>query len=138
MEYYEVERHIAAPPEKVWKMLTDGQALVSGSLGMTQLDGVIAEGNEISIFSEVSPKRAFKVRIMLDAPRKMVWSGGMPLGLFKGVRTFSLTPQNDGTGFHMREEFSGVMLPMIWKSMPDLQPSFEKFADGLVKMVEGS
>jgi hypothetical protein len=31
----------------------------------------------------------------------------------------------------MREEFTGLMLPMIWKSMPDLGPSFEQFASGL-------
>jgi hypothetical protein len=62
----------------------------------------------------------------------MGWAGGMPLGLFKGVRTFTLSPQGTGTTkFTMREEYTGPLLPLIWKSMPDLGPSFEKFAKGL-------
>jgi hypothetical protein len=37
----------------------------------------------------------------------------------------------------MREEFSGLLAPLIERSIPDLQPSFEKFADGLRAMSEG-
>jgi hypothetical protein len=34
----------------------------------------------------------------------MVWVGGMPLGLFKGTRTFTLAPgQGGATQFTMRE-----------------------------------
>jgi hypothetical protein len=36
----------------------------------------------------------------------------------------------------MREEYSGPMLGLIWRSMPDLQPSFDQFAAGLKKRVE--
>jgi hypothetical protein len=69
----------------------------------------------------------------------MTWTGGMPLGLFKGVRTFTLTPDGDGkTRFHAREEFTGVMLPLIWRSMPDLAPSFEQFAQGLKQRAESN
>jgi hypothetical protein len=62
----------------------------------------------------------------------MTWEGGMPVGLFKGVRTFTLSPQADGaTRFTMREEYTGPFLPLIWRSMPDLGPSFQQFATGL-------
>lgn len=38
----------------------------------------------------------------------MAWLGGMPLGLFKGVRTYTLTPEGEGrTRFVMREECTG-------------------------------
>ena len=61
----------------------------------------------------------------------------MPLGLFRGVRTFALTPEDGGaTRFTMREEYSGPMLPLIWRSMPDLQPSFDQFAAGLKARAE--
>ena len=43
----------------------------------------------------------------------MTWRGGMPLGLFTGVRTYRLAPDGDGvTRFTMREEFSGPLLPL--------------------------
>ena len=46
--------------------------------------------------------------------------------MFKGVRTFTLTPGSDGsTEFAMKEEFSGLMLPMIKGSLPDFGPVFE-------------
>ncbi len=34
------------------------------------------------------------------------------------------------------EEYSGPLLPLIWRSMPDLGPSFEQFARGLKKRAE--
>ena len=41
----------------------------------------------------------------------MVWSGGMPLGLFTGTRTFTLTAKGDGTtDFHMQEVYAGRWL----------------------------
>ena len=60
----------------------------------------------------------------------------MPLGLFKGVRTYSLAPQGGGTSFTMREEYSGPLLGMMWRSMPDLGPSFKQFVNGLKQRVE--
>ena len=67
----------------------------------------------------------------------MTWAGGMPLGLFKGVRTFALVPEDgERRASRMREEYSGPMLPLIWRSMPDLQPSFDQFAAGLKARAE--
>jgi hypothetical protein len=36
----------------------------------------------------------------------------------------------------MREEYSGPMLSLIWRSMPDLQPSFDQFAVALKQRAE--
>jgi hypothetical protein len=66
----------------------------------------------------------------------MVFSGGMPLGLFRGVRTYTVSPAANGSTFTMREEYTGPLLGLIWRSMPDLQPSFDKFAAGLKRRVE--
>ena len=55
----------------------------------------------------------------------------LPPGRFKGERTFTLTRQDPRTTrFTMREEYSGLLLSLIWKSMPDLGPSLEQFAPG--------
>ena len=61
----------------------------------------------------------------------------MPLGLFKGVRTYTLEPRGTGgTAFRMREEFTGPLLPLIWRSMPDFGPSFTRFAEGIKARAE--
>jgi hypothetical protein len=67
------------------------------------------------------------------------WGGGMPLGLFKGQRTFALRPSgNGGVEFSMREEFTGLLSPLIGRSIPDLQPAFDEFASDLKRAAEAS
>jgi hypothetical protein len=33
---------------------------------------------------------------------------------------------------------AGPLLPLIWRSMPDMNPSFRQFAEGLKQRVEAS
>jgi hypothetical protein len=137
MKSYDAEATIAAPPETVWAILTDAPAYTEWDNGVKRLEGTIAPGGELKITSEADPKRANPVRVTAFEPaRTMTWTGGMPLGLFKGVRTFTLTPAGDGTRFAMREEFTGPMLPLIWRSMPNLGPAFARFARGLKARAE--
>lgn len=102
------------------------------------MEGSIAPGETVKVVSEANPDRTFPVKVTAWEPgRRMEWSGGMPLGLFRGVRTFTLTPGAPGTTqFKVREEYTGPLLGMIWKSIPDLGPSFEKFASGLKRKAE--
>jgi hypothetical protein len=60
----------------------------------------------------------------------------MPLGLFKAERTFTLTPEGDALKFEMREVFSGLLSPLIERSLPDLQPAFDEFALALKQRAE--
>ena len=139
MKFYEVTQTIDASPEAVWAVLSDGPGFVSWESGIEEFEGSIALGNKVKLYSEASPGRAFPLKVTTMEPaRKMVFSGGMPLGLFKGVRTYTLTPEGSGTKFHMREEYTGPLLSMMWRSMPDLQPSFNKFATGLKAKVESN
>ena len=139
MKGYDVARTIEAAPQQVWDILTDAAGYTTWDSGVVRVEGTIAADSKIEVFSEISPGRAFPVEVSLDAPRKMVWTGGMPLGLFKGVRTFTLSSLSDGqTDFRMREEFTGPLLKLIWRTMPDLTDSFEQFASGLKQEAEGS
>ena len=90
--------------------------------------------------AKAAPGRAFPVKVVaFDAPRRMVWRGGMPLGLFKGERHFELSAVgNAGVEFAMREDFSGLLAPQISKSIPDLQPAFDEFAACLKARAEKS
>lgn len=138
MREFNVERSIAAPPERVWDVLTDARKLGSGAFGITRLDGNIVKGGKIKLWSSASPARAFPLRVVeLEPYKSMVWRGGMPLGLFTGTRTFALSPANGGTRFRVQEVYEGLMTELIWRSMPDLNPSFEQFAAALASSVEG-
>ena len=137
MKSYESSSTIAAPPDAVWEILTDASAYPEWDSGVVRVEGDVAPGEKLKVTSEVNPKRAYPVKVTRFEPgRAMAWTGGMPLGLMKGVRTFSLTPENGTTRFTLREEFTGPMLPLIWRSMPDMQPSFDKFTSGLKARAE--
>jgi len=139
MKFYEASRTIRANPDAIWVILTDGAGYSLWDSGVVRVEGRIAPGEKIMVVSEANPSRAFRVKVTEFVPgRKMVWSGGMPLALFTGVRTFTLDSAGGETSFKMREEYRGPLLPMIWRSMPDLQPSFDKFADGLKRRAESS
>jgi uncharacterized protein YndB with AHSA1/START domain len=138
VKHYEATSTIAAPPEQVWAVLADGGSWASWDSGVTGVSGRIAAGEKVTVRSEVSPGRAFPVKVTAFEPsRRLEFTGGMPLGLFRGVRTYTLTPDGGGgTLFRMREEYTGPLLGLIWRSMPDLQPSFDRFAAGLKRRVE--
>ena len=140
MKHYEASSSIDASPQAIWAILTDARRYAEWDSGVTRVEGRIAPGEKIKVISEANPGRAFPVKVTEFAPdRKMTWSGGMPGGLFKGVRTFTLASQGGGTTrFTMREEYTGPLLPLIWRSMPDLGPSFEQFASGLKKKAESA
>ncbi len=138
MKFFEATSTIRATPDAIWKILTDGPAYASWDNGVVRVEGRIAPGETIKVVSEASPDRTFPVKVSGWQPgSSMEWSGGMPLGLFRGERTFGLTPGADGTtAFKVREEYTGLLLGMMWRSMPDLGPSFAKFADGLKQHAE--
>jgi hypothetical protein len=138
MRFYESAATIAAAPETVWSILTDAKGYPTWDSGVERVEGTIVSGERIKVHSEVSPGRAFPVTVdRANDGAIMTWTGGMPLGLFRGVRTFTLTPNGSGgTEFRMREEYSGPLLGLVWRSMPDLQPSFDKFASGLKQRAE--
>jgi uncharacterized protein YndB with AHSA1/START domain len=132
MRSYEASSLIDASPEQIWPVLTDTAAWPDWNSGVTKVDGRLALGEKLSIAVEANPGRVFPVKVtVLSAPERMVFRGGMPLGLFTGERTYTLTPEGTGTRFTMREEYSGLLAAVIFKSIPDLGPSFRQFAEGL-------
>ena len=140
MRFYESSATIAASPDDVWATLVDAASWPNWDSGVDAVEGTIAEGQKITIRSSAAPGRAFPVKVTAFEPfRRLVFSGGMPLGLFRGVRTYSLAPGADGsTRFHMREEYSGPLLGMMWSRMPNLQPSFDTFVNGLKARAESA
>lgn len=120
-------------------LLTNASAYSRWNPAVLGIEGEIVEGARIKMKSIVNPDRDFKLKVNnVDAPNSMVWWDGMPLGLFKGVRTFRLTAKADSTVFSMEEVYSGLMAPLITKSIPDMTESFEMFADGLKEAAEGN
>lgn len=129
---YAASRTIAAPPATVWALLTDARGYPAWNPTVVSIGGTIEAGQRIVLVPTLDPKRTLRLRVAeLDPPRRMVWASGMPLGLFKGVRTFALTDTGRGTSFRMEEVYSGPLAPIITAAIPDLTESFEEFAEAV-------
>lgn len=128
---------INAKPETIWAILMDASKYPEWDPSAERIEGRIAPGQTIKAYTKLSPGRAFPARINVFEPNsKMVWTGGMPFGLFKGERTFTLTPKDGAVEFTIREVFSGPMLGLIGRSLPDMTVPFQEFVAGLKKRAE--
>ena len=139
MKAFSASTNINASPETIWSILTDAEHYPEWDPQAIRIEGTIAEGEMVTAYTKLSPDRAFPAKVTEFAPgKRMTWTGGMPLGLFKGERTFTLTPQEDGSvDFDLREEFSGLLFPLFSKSLPDMTEPFEGFVAGLKARAEG-
>src|SRR5882672_3109023 len=137
MKIFETATTIHAAPEIVWGLLTDAAGYPSWNTTVTKVDGRIALREKITVHAKISRGRAFPVKVAEFVPlERMVWLGGMPLGLFKGERTFTLVRKGNAVDFSMREIFNGLLSPVIERSIPDLQATFQEFASALKMRAE--
>ncbi len=134
---YAVGINIKAQPKSIWTLLTNAKDFPRWNSTIQNIDGTIALSEKIQLRATIAPERIFKLKVSEFIPeQKMVWRDGAA-PMFQGVRTFVLNPKTDGsTDFLMQEIFSGLMLPMIAKSLPDFGPTFEKYATNLKRAAE--
>jgi hypothetical protein len=139
MKAFRASTIIAASPDAIWAILTDASRYPEWDPGVERIEGQIAPGERITAYTKLSPGRAFPVTVAEFIPgQKMVWGSKMPLGMFKGERTFALKPQPDGrVEVTVEERFRGWLLPLIGRSLPNLTPTFESFLAGLKRRAEG-
>ena len=136
---FQVTRRIAAPPNRAWGLIVDLPAWRTWNPTIVSIEGDMTLGGTVRLISTVNPKRTFNLRVTeLLPPERLVWVGGMPLGLFRGIRTYTLTPAAGGsaTDFTMTEVYTGPLAGLIGRSIPDLNPSFDAFADALKAAAE--
>jgi hypothetical protein len=134
-----VSVEIQARPEEVWARLVDADGFPSWNSTVDSIEGPIEPGRRLTIRVPSSPGRAFKPRVVeFDAPRRMVWRDGAP-PMFVGTREFTVEPVGDrASRFTMAEEFRGIMLPMIARTLPDFAPIFDRYAADLRAVCENA
>jgi len=127
---------INAKPETIWALLTNAKDFPRWNSVVESIDGTISLGETIKLKVPYAPGRTFNLKVsQFTSNKAMRWQDGGPM--FQGIRNFTLAPNNDGTtDFTMVETYSGMMLPMIAGSLPELGPSFERYAADLRKEAE--
>jgi hypothetical protein len=122
---------VQAEPHVVWALLTDAVRFPSWNSTVASIDGEIREGARLRLHVPGSDRVFTPIVSGVVPASRMTWTGGVT-GIFKGVRTFVLTPHRHGaTGFAMEERFAGVMVPLVSRWLPDFGPIFEQYANDL-------
>lgn len=122
---------IAAPPEQVWRVLTDVESWSQWSRWLVWEGGQMVVGQRLSL--RLTPPDgggyAFSPEVLvLEPPRHLAWVGrtGLP-GVFDGEHHFVLTATDAGTELHNRERYSGLLSPLM-KRLPMMKGADEGFA----------
>ena len=112
---------IAAPPERVWEVLTDFAAYPEWNPFMTSVTGSLGVGKRLSV--RIHPPggkpMGFKPTILVVKPfQELRWLGRLIVpGLFDGEHYFRLAPTVDGTMLDHGENFSGLIVKLAASSM---------------------
>ena len=132
-EYTTVTK-IQAPPETVWKILTDAAGYAGWNPEIVGIAGRMALNERITARVKLGDGAIRNVMMRVTAfevPARMEWTGGLPLGLFVGLRSFTVTPSPGGSEFRMHLKMSGPLSALILKSVGDRQPEIDTFAAAL-------
>ena len=138
MPTFEATTSVAAPPAAVWGSLLATDRWTVWDPQLESVAGRLADRGRLEIRVKDNP-RPFTLKVSRWEPhRRIVLTGGMPLGLFTGTRTYTLADGDGGsTSVTVRETYTGPLAGLIGRSIPDLQPSFDSFVSGLRRDAEG-
>jgi uncharacterized protein YndB with AHSA1/START domain len=140
MKEYSTMVVINAPPERVWQVLTDAGAYQEWNPEIVGVEGQMGLGERIVARVRLGDGALRRVPMRVsrfEVPSRMEWLGGLPLGLFVGRRTFTVTPRSGGSEFRLHLEMSGLISSLISKSVGDRQPEVDSFSAALKRRVEG-
>jgi uncharacterized protein YndB with AHSA1/START domain len=136
---YETAATIVAPPERVWSVLTNGDSYAQWNPEIVGIEGRLALGERVTVRVRLGDGaiRSVPQRVVaFDPPNRMEWVGGLPLGMFVGRRTFTVTRVATGTEFRMHLHMSGPLASLILRSVGDRQPEIDRFSAALKARVE--
>ena len=125
---------IRASREAVWKILTDAARYADWNPEIVAIDGRMGPGERIRARVKVGSGAIRPVTLRVTAfeePVRMEWTGGLPLGLFIGRRTLTVTPADGGAEFRMVVQMSGPLASLMVKAVGDRQAEIDAFSAAL-------
>ena len=117
MRIIQTSIEIAAPPSRVWEILTDFPRQSDWNPFITSISGPLVIGEKLTVRIEPAGKGAmtFNPTVLIVEPgRELRWKGKVLIsGLFDGEHHFRLERSARGTRFEQGEKFTGVLVPVL-------------------------
>ena len=136
MEYFESEALINARASTVWEVITDTGNLTVWESGITAIDGELRNGGTIRIKTTDAGGRGLRLRVQQMPGEVMTWTSGLPLGLLRRIRTFTLSPRAGLTHLKVKEEISGPLAGLLGNNRPDTTRTLNDYVHAVTKRAE--
>ncbi|UII33476.1 SRPBCC domain-containing protein [Fulvivirga ulvae] len=122
MKQLKTSIEIAASPEKVWNILMDFNLYPDWNPFIISIIGKpkIRERLRVTLQPAGSKPMVFKPQVtLLKKAKQFGWLGSLFMrGLFDGHHVFEIEAiTDDKCIFIQREDFSGILVPLLWKSI---------------------
>ena len=141
MKKLHTEIQINASPEQVWEVLTDFASYPEWNPFMVAASGSPEVGQQLEVRMEPPGGMAATFRpsvTVADAPHRLEWLGKLLFkGLFDGRHRFEIEATSGGTNLIQSEEFSGVLVPLLARSLDkSTRAGFELMNTAIKERVE--
>jgi len=143
MKTLDTSIEIAAPPDRVWQVITDLESFSSWNPFMTKAMGRVVVGDTLSITIAPPGGRSmnFKPKVLeVDPNHRLRWIGRFLVpGLFDGEHLFQVEPLEGGRSrFTQSERFTGVLTWFSGKLLERTRAGFEAMNAALKERSETS
>lgn len=140
MPTIETRENIDAPPEKVWRILTDLESYPEWNPFIREGSGELREGEKLNLRMRPpgGKEMGFKPTVLMaDEARELRWLGrlGIP-GIFDGEHWFLLTPEGGGTRLEQGERFTGLLPRFMGRMLASTEQGFTELNLALKRRAE--
>jgi hypothetical protein len=127
MESSEAEAHILAGAGTVWDIITDASNHPVWDSGITEVTGAFSHDGRIRVRTRDGGKRTFRLQVHQIPGWLMTWSGNLPLGLLKVIRTVTLTDHTGITHLTVQDTASGPLRGLVRKTLHAAEPALNRY-----------
>jgi hypothetical protein len=127
---------IDAPADAVWAVLTDFPSHAGWDPFLTGIEGDPAVGKRLAVHFRTG--MTFRPTVTEVRPARVLeWLGKLFFGgLFDGRHRFELIPEGNATRLVQSEDFSGLLVPFLRKTLAETEEGFAALNRALKQRVE--
>lgn len=119
MKVLKTEIDINAPKKRVWDILVDFESYPQWNPFIKSIHGDLKVRKRLEVLVQPPGSKGFKFKPKVTSYkqyREFSWLGSLFVyGLFDGHHMFEIEENSNGTSkFVHKEEFSGILVPMMW------------------------
>jgi hypothetical protein len=130
---------IAAPPERVWAVLSDLEGYQAWNPIWQKVSGELTPGNTLTIIATpLRSDRSVTVKVTVEAAEpasELRWRSSV-LGVSHSVHSFVLTRQGAGTQLEQRQVYRGFFTRFNPKTVGRIRASFEAINEAIKAQAE--